>query len=236
MELERAVHVGDFRAPRQNRHRAGSGAVGDRSGRRGGRLIVLVVDRPDDLLQQILHRDEAGRAAEFVQDDREVDLLALHVGQDVFHFTRARYEERRSGDVLHRRFRSREQAAQDVLGVHDAHDVVERFAGHGIAGPAGRRHAVGRLGERGLGRERDDVGARGHHLARVLFAELEDPFEQPRVAGAQAARLTALLDQHADLLGGMHPVELRIRALDAEHAQHDARAPVQQQVEWPGDP
>ena len=49
-----------------------------------GRLaVVLVGDLADDLLEDVLDGDQAGRAAVLVDDDREVALVALHLAQQV---------------------------------------------------------------------------------------------------------------------------------------------------------
>ena len=74
-------------------------------------------------------------------------FLPLHVGEDVLDFSRAGHEERGPGDVLHGRLGTRKQATQDVLGVDDPDDVVERLAGNGVAGPPGSGDAIGGLGE-----------------------------------------------------------------------------------------
>ena len=46
-------------------------------------LVVLVLDLADDLLEEVLDRDEAGRPAVLVEDDRDVDLLALEIVEQV---------------------------------------------------------------------------------------------------------------------------------------------------------
>jgi len=72
------------------------------------------------------------------------------------------------------------------------------------------------------------MSVRGVITSRAFFSlNSNTPSSRPRVAGAQAARFAALLDQHADLFGRMHTVELGVRAFDAEHPQQDARAPVE---------
>ena len=46
-------------------------------------LVELVADLADNLLEQILHRDDAARSAVLVDDDGDGDLLALHLAQHV---------------------------------------------------------------------------------------------------------------------------------------------------------
>src|SRR5256714_11939859 len=43
--------------------------------------IELVVDLADELLDDVLERHEPGRAAEFIEDDRELHALASELGQ-----------------------------------------------------------------------------------------------------------------------------------------------------------
>ena len=62
---------------------------------RGVLGIELVVDLADDLLEQILERDEAGDRAVLVDDDRHVALLAPDLGQQVAEALRLGHEVRR---------------------------------------------------------------------------------------------------------------------------------------------
>ncbi len=59
-----------------------------------GLPVVLVADLPDELLDQVLERDEAGDPAVLVDDHGEVDGLQLHVAQQVVRLLRFRREER----------------------------------------------------------------------------------------------------------------------------------------------
>ena len=45
--------------------------------------VVLVGDLADDLLEDVLDRDQAGGAAVLVDDDRDVGALCLHLAQQV---------------------------------------------------------------------------------------------------------------------------------------------------------
>ena len=82
--------------------------------------IVLVEDRPDDLLEQVLHRDQAGGAAVLVEHHGQVGLEPLHVGQHVLDLAGPGHEERRAHDVPDRLVRAGAERGQDVLGVHHA--------------------------------------------------------------------------------------------------------------------
>src|SRR6266487_1047507 len=59
------------------------------AGRPRPRLVVLVADVADDLLDQILQRDDAVCAAVLVDDHREMVSLAAHLGQCGEHILRA---------------------------------------------------------------------------------------------------------------------------------------------------
>jgi hypothetical protein len=63
---------------------------------------------------------------------------------------------------------------EEVAHVEHADDVVERLAIHRVAGVRGVEHGRERLLGRQLRRDRDDLGARHHHVGDVLVAEHED--------------------------------------------------------------
>ena len=56
--------------------------------------VVLVADLADDLLHQILDRDQARGAAVLIDDDRDMDLVALHLAQECVDLLRLRNEHR----------------------------------------------------------------------------------------------------------------------------------------------
>ena len=66
-------------------------------------LVVLVLDLADDLLEQVLDRDQAGRAAVLVEHDREVDLAPLELVEQVVDAHRLGHEHRRAQDRPQRR-------------------------------------------------------------------------------------------------------------------------------------
>ena len=55
--------------------------------------VELVADLADDLLEQILHRHDAARAAVLVDDDGDRGLRALHVAEHVEQALRLGHEE-----------------------------------------------------------------------------------------------------------------------------------------------
>ena len=99
-------------------------------------LVELVGDLADQLLQKVLERDEPRGPAVLVHDDRHVELLRLELLQK-------RVGTLGLGDEV-RRVQPRAQVevgrealacvGQEVLGVEDAHDDVDRPLVHGDAG------------------------------------------------------------------------------------------------------
>ena len=56
--------------------------------------VELVLDLAEDLLDQVLERDDAARSTVLVDDDRKRRALALHVPQDARGITRLGSKER----------------------------------------------------------------------------------------------------------------------------------------------
>ena len=65
-------------------------------------LVVLVLDLADDLLEQVLDGDEAGRAAVLVEHDRDVDLAPLELVEQVVDAHRLGHEDRRAQERAQR--------------------------------------------------------------------------------------------------------------------------------------
>jgi hypothetical protein len=94
-----------------------------------GRLffVELVLDRPEDLLDRVLDRDDARRPAELVDDDRDVGAPPAHLPEDVLGPLELGHEERLV-DVLIEPEALLLLVGQreEVLDVEDPDDVVER--------------------------------------------------------------------------------------------------------------
>ena len=71
------------------------------------RFVVLVENLTDDLLEQILHRDDARRPAVLVEHDRHVFLESLEVRQHLFDLARARHHMHRPHDRAQRKLSGR---------------------------------------------------------------------------------------------------------------------------------
>src|SRR4051812_40259314 len=108
---------------------------GHRTNFRRSWLVVLIADVPDELLEQILERHDAGEAAGWIADDREVSPPAQHLEQRVVAAGTHR-------DVRHRAEPNAFALGilEYVEGVNHSDDVVERVA-------INRHATVARLGD-----------------------------------------------------------------------------------------
>ena len=108
------------------------------------------------------------------------------------------------------------QDRQQVLGVEDADDVVDRLLVDRDARVARDDDRVDDLVERRVLGECRDVDARHHHLVHALLAQLEHRADHLLLFGLDDALLAAALDEDQQLLGGDLLV---LRSGDAEQAR-----------------
>ena len=179
--------------------------------------VVLVADVADDLLDDVLQRDDAARAAELVHDDREVEATRLHLPQELANLVGLRDEEDRAPDdpiegavrlalpaVARASRRQRAlQDAEEILRVEDALDLIDAVAIDGVAAVAALHDDVEHLVERGVDLDRLHLRPRHHHLARDGVLELQHAEEQLREVLGDRAALLALLDHVLDLAHGV---------------------------------
>ncbi len=145
--------------------------------------VVLVADLADDLLEQILDRHQPGGAAVFVDDDRDLHLLALELLQHLRNALGFGHERRRPDQPLqipiepHRPGFGAGETNQ-VLHEHHAGDVVEILGVDGDAGILLLAKQRAEIVERGVGPNRHHVRPRRHHFADERVAEIDDRLEQ----------------------------------------------------------
>jgi hypothetical protein len=107
--------------------------------------VVLVVDLADDLLEDVLERDDASGAPVLVDDDGEVAADPPQLGQEVGEVARLRHDERRHHQPLDEVGAALlVRHAVDVLDVDHAAHVVEVGAHHREAGVPGGHGALGK--------------------------------------------------------------------------------------------
>ena len=87
--------------------------------------VVLVDDLADELFEAVLQGHQAGDPAVLVGDDRQVELVTLHLAHQAGHRHVLRHEAHLAGEVEHRLVAATLTLDTDqVLGVGEADDVV----------------------------------------------------------------------------------------------------------------
>ena len=114
------------------------------------REVELVFDLADDLLEQILERDDALHRTVLVDDDRHVLVRAAELGEHRREVLGLRDDVRVAHDLLDDDVRDAavDERGEEVAHVEDPDDVVERLAVDGIA----RVRRVDDRGQRLFGR------------------------------------------------------------------------------------
>ena len=137
--------------------------------------VVLVLDLPDDLLDQVLDRHEARRATVLVEHDRDVDAPTLEALEEVVDGDRLGHEQRGAQQAADRgRAVVADEEGQQVLRIEDADDVVDVAVVDRDARMALTHDRLDVRAEVGIERERDHVDARDHDDA-VWAVPDEDP-------------------------------------------------------------
>lgn len=198
-------------------------------GRRGSRAgngirdrVVLVMDLPDQFLDQILKRDDAGRAAILVHHHGEVVALASHLrqcGQCPF---AARQSLHVAGELPDRDALVRLRANGQVANMNETHYIVLITINHREARMPGVSDKSQRRVNGQTVLEEHDLGTRHHQLPNVSGASGEYLVDkatlltvQNRVGGHQIAQFSL-----ADPLPAS-------RARGTEHPNDHAAYPVE---------
>src|SRR5215212_1775211 len=172
VEVEILVHLDDGDAAVD-----GVDAVPDLLNRRLP-LVELVLDLPDELLEDVLYRYESFDAAPLVYDDRHLQLALLELLQDLLYGLVLRDDEAlpdEGPDVEIIRVLARR--AQEVLHVDRAEDVVEVVLIDRVTRVAPEDRRIHHLRERGVHPEGLDVRPGDHDLASHPVSEVEDVVE-----------------------------------------------------------
>ena len=183
-------------------------------------VVVFVLDIADDGFEQVLHRDYAGRAAVFVQNDRHVLMHCRHIFKKLAEAVALGHEIGLSHYAFDRKLLRQGLAdiGNEILYIDDAFYRVDIFTVYGDARVAlalrevdyllrGRRH----------GQRRHD-GAVRHDFGGGAFVELEDVVYHRLFACVDNTFLFTDVDHHAYLfLGDFLGFIVRV---DAEYAQN----------------
>ena len=181
-------------------------AVGQPFHRRTLGHVVLVGDLPDDLLQDVLDRDQPGCTAVLVHHDRDVRARRLHLPQQVVDRLGLRHERRLAHDLGDRRLRRTGFAAggpaDQVLQVHDPEDVVDVLADDRDPGEPAAHGQLERLAQV-LGRlDPHHLGTGDHDLAHDRVPQGEHRVDHLPFAVLHDAPLLGEVDEFAEFDGG----------------------------------
>src|SRR5438445_4232146 len=91
-------------------------------------FVMLVRDVADDLLEQVLERNDALDAAVLIDDKAEMKLLVLHLTQHILEPRRIDHVIRFVDDRIDPELIWLANVADEIFAVYDAGDVVERVA------------------------------------------------------------------------------------------------------------
>ncbi|CAM5437629.1 hypothetical protein STENM36S_08984 [Streptomyces tendae] len=132
---------------------------------------MLVADLADELLDDVLQGDDAGRAAVLVDHDRD-GLLAAQPGEQRPYGQGLGDEQRRAGDPACRGAQPVVHGDREgVLEVDHADDLVDLLPVDGEAGQPGGTGQVDDVLGGGRGVQGADLHARGHDVLGGQFAE-----------------------------------------------------------------
>src|SRR5262245_29289785 len=146
----------------------------------GARLrLVLVLDLPDDLFDQVFDGDQAGQPAVFVDDDRHRRLGFLHLGQQFVDRLGFGHEVGRARDLKATAIRFAELPVfEQVAHVNHAFDIIHLAAVNGQPRIFRFNHQVAHGFERRAGLDGDDTRTRRHHFTGGAVAEADDRLNQ----------------------------------------------------------
>src|SRR5262245_11520725 len=161
--------------------------------------VILVGYLADDLLQDVLDRDDAGGAAVLIDDDHHVDLVDLHLSQHVVDGLGVGYEGRRPHHRLDPlggfAFVVFVGAARQVLDVDDPDDIILTLTNDRDPREAAAKGERKCLAECLVPFDEDHVGPRNHDLAGDRVTELEDRVHHAAFLGLDEPTLLGQIHQ-----------------------------------------
>ena len=175
-------------------------------------LVVLVPDVAYQLLQDVLHGDDTQRTAVLVQHHGQVGLVGLEVAEQVVDALTLMDEQGR-GDQLLQGLVGEALGGEDVLGMEDAHDLVDAVLVDQQTGEAGFLEELTDLLHGGLDVEALQIHAVGQDILGLLLGEVDGVAEQVALLVVDGALLLDLLHQHEQLLLGHLAVGLNTEDL-----------------------
>ena len=164
--IDRQARIGD-QGPLRTRHQLWAGID-----------IEFVFDFADDLLDQILDRNQTVDAAIFIDDQRHMKMGHLHLKQQVQDRHRRRNEQNLAQDAAQAEGGALAHFGEDILDMHHPDNViqgftVDRHAGMGVGIDLGDQIVQRRIDVDGA-----YIGAWHHDVMRAKTTEHEDIGDQ----------------------------------------------------------
>jgi hypothetical protein len=172
--------------------------------------VGLVVDLAHQLLEQVLHGDDAGGGAVLVHHQGQLEAPHLHLVQHVEHARRLGKGGQLPRSLPHRPLARPQQVTQ----VDHADHVVEvAVVRHRCPRMTAVDQCPERLGHRLVGVEHEHVRPRSQHLVQGAVGDLERPVDDQALLGGEGGLRT---DQLAQLgLGDLFPLHRGVAAHQA---------------------
>ena len=166
-------------------------------------LVVFVLDLADDLFQDVLDGDQPGGAAVLVGDDRDVDAISTQLPEEIVQPLRFGDDVGRAKELLDgQRPRRSDDEGQEILGVEDPHDLIDRLAEDRQAGVALLGDRVDDVLRRGVLGDGDDVDARNHDVARGGLFQAQDVVDHLALFGFDDAVVVVISGDDQQLVFG----------------------------------
>ena len=196
-------------------------------------MVVLVEDVADDLLGDVLERDDAREPAVLVDDDGQVPV----VGPNLVEHPRQGSARRHHGRFRHHRADggARPLVSGDLQHVSDpghADDVIAIGTGHGEARPSGVEQ-LDDPAHRFVGPHGRHANAGGHDVAGIQLTKAQPAREGSRKVVVEQASTVGLADDPGQVVSGRALFEL-LDGFDADRAQQRGRRSVEQAHDRPG--
>jgi len=166
--------------------------------------VVFIANIADDLFDQVFDRHQPCCTAVLIHDDGDMHFLVLHLAEQRVGQFGFRHEVRRAQRMTNRRFHRRTllPQRQQILGVQQAANIIERVIVHGQARMAAVEERFERRRQRGITAHRHNIRPGDHHLASERFAKVENGVDHLLFLVFDAAALLGFFHQRLDLLLG----------------------------------
>ena len=190
---------------------------------------MFVGHLPDEFLDQVFERGDAGCAAVLVHDNCHLVTTATQFAEQPVELHRFRHAHRLELQGRHRDIRPPPARHRNrLLHVHDTDHVIRTLVEHRKAGVTG---LLGKIDDV-LGRSRAlnarDAGAGGHDVGCSVAGKKEGAVEEGRRIFLEQAGTGRAAHERGQFLGGARPGEFLLR-LDSGQAEHPIRALVEQE-------